>query len=111
MRALGRAEEQAAARAVPNAVRAVQKPCTSPALWHEPSGAHEAAGLSAAAGNAQLEAAARLRALQTTLHPFVGNGLRHQPTTGAAGGSPEAEAQSGGSELREQRINLRSHRS
>ena len=37
---------------------------------------------------------------QATLRPFAGNGLRHQPTNGAAGGTPEAEAQSGGSERR-----------
>ena len=111
MRALGKAEEQAAARAVPNAVRAVQKPCTSHGVRLEPSGAHEAVGLSAAAGNAQLEAAARLAALQAALHPFAGNGLRHQPTTGAAGGAPEPDAQSGGGELRGHLITLRSQRS
>jgi len=78
------------------------------------------AGLSAAASNAELppdpraaaaweypwplhrqqhtaaSGAARLAAIQATLRSFAGNGLRHQPSTSAAGGAPEAEAQGGG---------------
>ena len=93
MRAFSKAEAQSAARAVPNSARPAQKPCRTREPWYEPSGAHEAAGPSAAAGNVQLQAAALLASLQATLHSFAGNDLRHQPTTCAAGGAPEAHSQ------------------
>jgi len=81
-------------QAAPHSAQPVQKPCTSQALWREPSGAHEAAGLSAAAGNAELRSdQCAAEALQATLRPFAGNGLRHQPAAGAAGGAPKAHSQ------------------
>jgi len=42
---------------------------------------------------------------------LASDGLRHQPTNGAAGGTPEAEAQGGGGELRGHLISLKNQRS
>ena len=133
--AISKVEAHGAAGSVPNSVQTAQDSYASLDLWREPSGAHEAAGLSAAAGNAELppdpraaaaweypwplhrlqhtaaSGTARLAALQATLRSFADNGLRHQPSTSAAGGAPEAEAQGGGGVLGGQRISLRSQRS
>ena len=139
-RAISKAEAHGAAGSVRNSVQTAQDSYASLDLWREHSCAHEAAGLSAAglsaaAGNPELppdpraaaaweypwplhrqqrsaaSGAARLAALQATLRSFAGNGLRHQPSTSAAGGAPEAEAQGGWGERRGQRISLRSLRS